>query len=130
MRRWSARRAQVSPVAALLAVVVACAGLSLYVGGLDRVLPGSDERRVERRAADDVERTISVGSVVRPSRLSSGLDAVPDGYHGNVTLAVGDERWTAGKARPDTADALARPVSVRRGPGRIRTGTLRVAVWQ
>ncbi|MDG5775856.1 hypothetical protein VB773_17575 [Haloarculaceae archaeon H-GB2-1] len=129
MARSSARRGQTEPIAALVAVVAICLGLSLYVGVLDGALPDSRDRQVADHAVDTVERASSVAGVVRPSRLSTARSTAPDGYRCNVTLVVDDRRWTAGPAPPNRTQTASRRVSARIGPGRIRPGTLRVVVW-
>ncbi|WP_132057429.1 DUF7285 family protein [Halorussus amylolyticus] len=133
MSRWSGR-AQVEPLAALVAVFAVGLAVSAYAGVLDAALPTPD-RDVAEPTGQRVERAVTDAGVVEPDRLADGLHAGPDGYRLNLTLAADGETWREGPPVPDRADApdaldtAEFVVSVRVGPGRVQPGRLRVAVW-
>lgn len=129
MPRSSARRGQ-TELAALIAVLAVCLGLSLYAGVLDAALPESTAPTPARTAADRVADVARVGGVVRPGRLDRAAEAAPVGRRLNATLRAASRTWTAGPPVPDRATAATRRVSVRVAPGRVRPGRLRVAVWR
>ncbi|WP_324663121.1 DUF7285 family protein [Haloarcula sediminis] len=126
----SSARAATEPLAALVAVFAVSAGLALYAGTLDDTLADvGNGRDVAGPAADAVERRITTGGVVDPTRVSDSLSAVPSGYEGNVTLWA-ERQWSAGPTPPAGADTDNRTVSVALGPATVRRGRLRVAVWR
>lgn len=129
MRRWSAREGQTEPLAALVAVVVVAVALSLYATAFDASLPTAPDRNAAQQATDRVERSITVGGVVRPSLLPSATASGPDGYRLNATLLVRDTTQRVGPPHPPTADSAGRRVSVRLGAGRVSPGRLEVRVW-
>ena len=126
----SSGRAQVEPVAALVAVAVVSLALGLYTGVLDSTLPGQQDRHVPETALSAVEDRIAPAGVVRPRRIPGGPDAGPAGYETNVTVTTDDRRWTAGPVPPRTAGNATARVSVRSAPARVVPGRLRVAVWR
>lgn len=130
MSRSSARRGQVEPAAALVAVLAVGAGLSLYAGVLADV-PDGTTRDVAPLTADRVRDTASTAGVLDPSRLNTAVEhASPRGSTLNATLAAGGERWSAGPPVPEDVTARsASRASVRLAPGRVRAGQLRVIVW-
>jgi len=131
MSRSSARRGQVEPLAALVAVVAVVAGVSLYAGALADAHPDrpSSAPTVET-AADRAVEAIAPAGVARPRRMSELPSVAPEGYRLNATLAAGDARWTVGPpVTKRTASGTIRPTSVRLAPGRIRPGRLRVVIW-
>lgn len=121
-------RAQVEPLAALSAVFAVGLALSAYAGVLDATLPTAD-RNLAEPTVERVERVVCEARVADPSALADGLDVGPDGYRVNLTLVAAGHRWHAGPPTPPTADSAESAVSVRVGPGRIRTGRLRAEVW-
>lgn len=128
MRRSSARRAQVDPIPALvavavLAVAVGSAGLVFRSAAVD----GGD-RNLAPPALDRALETVRSGGVARPRRLAR-VDA-PAGYRLNVTLRAGPREWSTGPTPPETADAAAAPLAVRVDPTTVRAGRLRVVVWR
>jgi hypothetical protein len=141
MSHWSARRAQTEPLAVLAALFAVGAGLALYAGVVDTTLGGDEDRNVDptlRRVWD----AVSEAGVLVPTNLSDGLAVGPEGReiritvtsqpsHGNRdTAATPDNRtWTAGPETPPDAASASRTASVRVGPGRVRSGRLRVEVW-
>lgn len=120
---------QAEPLAAILAVLALGAGLSAYAVVLDATVPAPD-RDLAGPTIDRVERAVTEAGVVDPTAVADGPGAGPDGYRTNVTLDVGGRTWHAGPPAPSRADGAEVAVSVRTGPGRVRTGVLRVEVWR
>ena len=131
MSRSSARRGQVEPVAALVALAAVCAGLSLYAGVLDdaRAVGPDETATTAPVVADRARARLAPTAVADPDRLERALGAAPDGYRLEATLACPDERWTVGPEPPAMADRATVPVSVRVAPGRVRPCRLGVVVW-
>lgn len=129
MSRWSTRRGQTEPLAAIAAVLAVGIGLTAYAGVLSDALP-SPGRNLAEPTLERVHAEVTVGGVSEPSRLPTGLAAGPDGYDVNLTLAVADRTWHAGPPGPPNADTASRIISVRVGPGRVSPGRLRVEVWE
>lgn len=130
MSRSSVRRGQVEPTVALAAVFGVVVGLGLYAGVLADAMPGDRDRTLADPAAERIHDELApTAEIVVPDRLDRADEAAPDGYRVNVTVTVATRRWTAGPAAPPTADTARRRTSVRLGPGRVRSGTLRVEVW-
>ena len=128
MSRWSTRRAQTEPIAALVAVLAVGVGLTAYAGVLGAALDPLD-RNAARPALDRVHDEVTADGVVRPSLLDAGVAAGPDGYRINVTVTVDGERRAAGPTVPPNADRADRPAGVALEPGVVRPGRLRVAIW-
>lgn len=149
---WSTcERGQVSPIAALLAVVVLAAALTLYGTALLKLLPGQEERSVEDRTLSNVWEQIRDSGVYEDGTLS-GSGAVdrrvlPEGYNVyiNVTRIRDDgtrtevdelvydadpSTGTIVMDPPQEATLVSRPIPVRESPGSVVGGTLHVAVWQ
>lgn len=129
------RRAQTSPVAALVACFAVVCGVSIYAGVLDDAVPSAD-RDLAGPTLDRVTDAASDAGVVVPKALDGARRVGPDGYAVNVSVRVGplDDRSNAdtyryGPTAPPTVDTAARDVSVRVAPGRIRTGRVVVRVW-
>ncbi|MWG35426.1 DUF7285 family protein [Halomarina oriensis] len=120
-------RGQVEPVAALVALAVVCAALSLYAGVLDGALAGvsTDDDGPAEQVADRVRDRVAPAGVAAPPRLS----AVTDGYRFNATLACRERAWTTGAPPPVGASRAREPVSVRVAPGVVRPCRLVVVVW-
>ncbi|MFC4407012.1 DUF7285 family protein [Haloarchaeobius iranensis] len=129
MSRWSTRRGQVEPTAALVAVFAVAVGLTLYAGALDSLPAAEDSRSVAEPTLSRVHESLTATGVANPADLHDTLAAGPDGYHVAVTLAADGERWRVGPAAPPTAATAARPVSVRIAAGVVVSGRLRVEVW-
>lgn len=117
----SARRAQVEPLPALLALAVFAIGLSLYGVTLDGLPTGTDPA-VSDATMDVAVETLSEGPVVIPDRMDQVPGAVPDGIA--VTLRADGRTWRAG-AINETADSRRRHVLVRTDEGEV-PGVLRV----
>jgi len=128
MSRSSTRRAQTQPLAAIAAVFAVGVGLSLYAGVLGTTLLPT-RRAVAAPTLHRVVESVSEEGAVRPTRLRAGLAVRPEGYRLHVTVETGDRRWDAGPTPPRDARTDARFVSVRLGPGTVRTGSLRIEVW-
>ncbi len=139
MSRSSARRAQASPLTALVALLAVAAGLSLYAGVLDTSLraPGGPDPTAGT-VADRTLDSLAPAGVATPDRLAGLRDAatrsrvVPAGHRVNVTLTVRGDRWRAGPSPPARSGRPAeavRTTSVRLAPGRVVPGRLRVVVW-
>jgi hypothetical protein len=137
--RWSgdstdgAARAAVEPIAALVGVLAVGAGLAFYVVALDAATPTPVDRSADA-ALDVVERELTVGGIVRPSRRHDLEWQTP------VTVEIETDRRTwrtglggavprpAGELDPREAVVATRPVSVAIRPGETVSGRLRVAV--
>jgi hypothetical protein len=139
MSRWSdeatrptaprTARAQVEPLAALVAVFAVGAALTAYTGVLDATVPTTD-RDLAEPTVERVERAVSDETgVLLPTTLAEGLRAGPEGYALNLTLNSAGQTWQAGPTPPPSADTAELAVSVRMGPGQIRPGRLRAEVW-
>ena len=128
MSRWSTRRAQTEPIAALVAVLAVGVGLTAYAGVLGTALDPLD-RNVAEPTLGRVHHEVTADGVVRPALLDEGVSAGPDGYRVNATVTVDERRWTAGPIVPLNADRADRPAGVALEPGVVRPGRLRVAVW-
>lgn len=131
MSRSSARRAQVEPVAAVVAVLALCLAIAAYGVVSAGVLPDSKSSAPASQVLDAAADAASTeGSVVvSPSRLSA--DVAPVGYEAALRLSADDRTWTAGASDPPPEAASAsRRVPVRVGPGDVVPGRLTVEVWE
>ncbi|WP_435179690.1 DUF7285 family protein [Halorussus sp. AFM4] len=136
MSRWSGdppaarrpTRAQVEPLAALVAVFAVGVALAAYAGVLGDALPTPD-RNLAEPTVERAERAVGPAGVAAPDALAAGLRAAPDGYAVNLTLSAAGRTWRAGPTPPARAEAADLAVSVRVGPGRLRPGRLRAEVW-
>jgi len=131
MSRSSARRAQVEPVAAVVAVLALCLAVAAYGAVSAGVLPERTSTAPAERVLDDaVDAATPAGSVVvSPSHLSESV--APAGYDATLRLTAGERSWTAGPAEPPSDAASAtRRVPVRVANGDARPGRLTVEVWQ
>lgn len=131
MSRSSGRRAQVEPVAAVVAVLALCLAIAAYGSVRGSVLPAADgPAPADQVLGDAVDAATPAGSVVAsPARLTGGV--APVGYEVSIRLTAGDRAWTAGARNPPPAAASAsRRVPVRLNPGEVQPGQLTVAVWQ
>lgn len=126
--RWSTRRGQTEPLAAIAAVLAVGAGIALYAATVDATLTG-DGARDATPTLRRVWRAVAETGVVPPTDLSRGLDVAPGGLEIRITLTADGERWTAGPDAPPDAATSSRTASVRVGPGSVRVGRLRVEVW-
>ena len=130
----AADRAAVEPLAALVAVLVVGAALSLYAAALDDATVDR-ERTGAETVLDRAERTATAGGVVEPDRLRG---AGGFRYPTAVTVKADEKTWRIefGDDAPERAavgddgaiGTAERPVTVRVGPGRNVRGTLRVVI--
>jgi len=137
--RWSGEptdgvdRAAVEPVAALVGVLAVSAGLGLYIVALDAATPTPTERSADT-TLDVMERELTVGGIVRPSRRHDLEWQTP----ATVEIATDRRTWRvglggatpspAGELDPRTVVIATRPVSVAIRTGETVRGRLRVAV--
>jgi hypothetical protein len=124
----SADRAAVEPLVALSAVLVLGVTLSVYAVGVERALPGSDDRALAGPTLEAATDQLTRNGLVRPTRLDASAVA-PPGHELRVELRVDGQSWTDGPPAPRSARTATRQVSVRVGPGQVRPGRLRVEVW-
>ena len=119
----SARRAQVEPLPALLALAIFAIGLSLYGGTIADVSPGS-EPTISDATMRTVQSHLSAGPVVVPDRVGD-LDAtLSDKYA--VTLRADGRVWRWGGRVDDPGGSRRAHVLVRTDRGEV-PGVLRVA---
>jgi len=129
MSRSRERRAQVEPVAAVVAVLALCLALVAYGAVGESVVPTPGASAPADQVLDDaVDAATPPGSVVvSPSRLEA---VAPAGYETGVRLVAGERTWTAGASDPPPEAASAsRRVPVRVGPDDVVPGRLTVEVW-
>ena len=131
MSRSSARRGQVEPVPALVAVLAVCLALGAYASVRGTALPGLGHGAPTDAVLADASdaATDADSAVVSPDDLTAA-GVAPDGFRVAVTLTAGDREWTAGAEPPDGAASASERVPVRVAPGRVRPGRLTVEVWQ
>ncbi|WP_224332499.1 DUF7285 family protein [Haloprofundus halobius] len=128
-------RAQTEPTTALVAVFAVVVALSLYAVTFEEAVP-TGERAISETTLERASAEITDGGVADPTALGRARDAAPAGYRLNLSLAVGERRWTVGSVDPanvdgeGAADRASRRLSVRLAPGVVRPGHLRVAVWR
>lgn len=131
MRRWSDRRAQVEPLAAIVAVATVGVAIGLYAGVLEDVTGTGEERETVEIAIDRVTDRAGTAGVLAPDRLDGALEAVPSGWDANVTLAVDGRTITVGPDPPhDETTTASRRIGVRTDPGVIRPGRLELRAWR
>lgn len=118
----SARRGQVEPLPALLALAVFAIGLSLYGVTLEGVTLASGPD-VSDATMDAIDGTLSEGAVVVPERLETRSADLPEGVA--VILRADGQTWVRGTP-PETPDrSRRRHVLVRTDSGEV-PGVLRV----
>jgi hypothetical protein len=131
MSRSSARRAQVEPVAALVAVAVLGLAIGAYATVRADVLPGPESDAPSNAVLDETVDAATPSGAVAVNPRAFDVDSVaPDGYEVAVTITAGDSEWARGAEQPPpdtTADT--RRVPVRVAPGKIRPGRITVEVW-
>ncbi len=118
------------PVVGLVAAVAVVGGVTLYAALLGTIGPPSDRApRVADATLDRAHDAVTSGGVVSPARLAE-TTVSPDGYRVQVRLAAAGRVWRVGPTPADHAATASRSVGVRLDPGRVRPGTLTVAVWR
>ena len=127
------RRAQTTPIVALVALFAVCAGVSLYATTLGAVMPGETGNALAEPTLERVYDAASDGGAVSPAALSRTDRVAPDGYRFAVAIIVDEGRWTDGSRPPPddgTADTASRTVAVAMADGRVIWGRLHVWVWR
>ena len=119
----SARRGQVEPLPALLALAIFAIGLSLYGGTIADVVPGSGPT-VSDATMRSVQSHLTVGPVVVPDRMAD-LDAALSAQYA-VTLRADGRSWRWGERIEDPDGSRRVHVLVRTDRGEV-PGVLRVA---
>ena len=118
----SARRAQVEPLPALLALAVFAVGLSLYGGTIADVTPGSGPADSDA-TTHRVLSHLTAGPVVVPDRVEDLDAAVADRYAVRLRAAGRTWRWGGRIDEPDESRRV--HVLVRTDSGEV-PGVLRV----
>jgi hypothetical protein len=123
----SSGRAQISPFAALAAVLVLSCALSTYaLAFANTPAPEHDRERAAPVLAGALD-TLREGGVVRPAHLG---DARPNtALSVNLTLRTANRSWHAGPSPPERASGASEAVPVRVAEGTVRSGRLRAEVW-
>lgn len=130
MSRSSARRAQVDPLAAVVAVAVVCFAVGAYATvRADALRPTDDDTPAEQVLADAVDAATAQGSVVVEPEHVDTTGVAPDGYEVTVAVTASDGEWVAGPTPPPDATTATRVVPVRVAPKTVRPGRLTVEVW-
>lgn len=115
-------RGQVEPLPALLALSVFAIGLSLYGGVLDGIAIGT-ESEIREATVNEVQATLSEGSVIVPERLESRSGDLPEDV--SISLRSDGRTWTYGLSLDDPDNSRLRHVLVRTDEGE-KPGILRV----
>jgi hypothetical protein len=118
----SARRGQVEPLPALLALAVFAVGLSLYGGTIAEVTPGAGPA-VSDATTHRVVSHLTAGPVVVPDRVEDLDTAVSERYA--VSLRADGRTWRWGGRIDDADDSRRIHVLVRTDSGEV-PGVLRV----
>lgn len=133
--RHSSGRGGTEPLAALVAVAVVCAAVSLYANLLP-FPPSADQRAAAaERLLDRVSERATETGVVEPGRLDSALppeERLQGQWQVNVSVESGEVTWQHGPTPPGEEGSVAsasRRVSVRHPLGAVRPGRLKVVVW-
>lgn len=123
----SARRGQVEPLPALIALAIFGVSLSIYGMTFHNVSIGS-EAAVDESAVRQVVETVSEGTVVHPNRLSAVETSPSGGGHVSVVVRADGQVWRTGPTPPDSAPSTVRSVLVQTRAGEM-PGRLRVSTW-
>lgn len=123
----SSGRGYVEPLAALAAVFAVVAGLTIYVGVLERAV-APDERPVAETITAEIIADAGTMGILDLASVRSATP--PAGWNANVTLATRAGRHSQGPTPPDDASVATQQVSIRLGPGTVRPGRLTVEVWR
>ncbi|MFB6110299.1 MAG: hypothetical protein ABEJ60_05425 [Halodesulfurarchaeum sp.] len=119
----SARRAQVEPLPALIALAVFAIGLSLYGVTLDG-LPLGSEPEITDSTMTATMNALTEGPVVIPARVESPRVSIPRGIA--VTVRADGRVWVRGTPPADPERTRMRRVLVRTASGEV-IGILRVS---
>jgi len=128
MSRWSARRGQAEPLAALAAAAVVGLALSAYVGIVPDAMPGERGANPAEPAAERASERLRDDGLVDPERLADLPGVAPDGYRVNVSVSARGQEWAVGPTPPRGAAHASRVVPVR-VEGGVAAGRVRVEVW-
>jgi hypothetical protein len=129
MSRSSARRAQVEPLAALVAVAALGIALGLYAGAAETATPPPRDRATAEVALVAVVSELRAGSVVAPGRVEGAGTVAPDGHRIRVSVRAADRVWRDGPRPPTDAERASRTLPIRVGPDAVVPGRVRVEVW-
>lgn len=129
MQRWSASRGQVEPLAALVAVMAVCAGITMYAGVAVEFTHQGEDRSVADPTLDRVSADFLTDGSIDPSEISDKSYLAPRDHKLAITVETPQRKWDCGKSAPSTAESASKPVSVQVDRGIIETGTLTVEVW-
>lgn len=131
MSRSSARKAQVEPLPALVAVTVICLAIGAFATvRADVALDPGGNAPATTVLADTVDSAPPTDSVVvDPAEIDPSTSG-PSGYELNVVVEADGHEWSIGPSSPPPDAATAsRPVPVRVEPGVVRPGRITVEVW-
>lgn len=146
-------RGQTEPLAALVAVAVIAIALGVYAAYVTDALPGGSERAVEEPTMNQVWDEIETdGAFEEGTDLDSAVPArvLPGGFSVYVSVSEIDEDGTElldeavffngqedpgqdppdGFEPPEGARVAERSIPVRKAPGEVTAGKLRVVVWE
>lgn len=152
-RSSTSDRGQTEPLAALVAVAVLAIAMGVYAAYVTDALPDGSERAVEEPTMNQVWDEISAGGAYdEGTDLESAVPrgALPGGFSVYVSVteldedgsevlawAVFDNREPIPKGEldadfepPEDARVAERSIPIRKAPGEITTGKLRVIVWE
>lgn len=129
MSRWSARKGQTEPLAALAAVLVLGIALGVYADALAAVEPPQSSSPTAGATLQEVHETVTDDGVAEPGRLATATGVAPPGHDLNATLSAAGHRWTAGPVPPSNAASASRRTPVRVDRWSAAAGRLRVVVW-
>lgn len=127
------RRAQTTPIVALVALFAVCAGVSLYATTLGSVMPGETGNALAEPTLERVYDAASDGGAVSPTALSQTDRVAPDGHRIAVAITIEEGRWSDGSRPPpndEAVDTASRTVAVAMADGSVTWGRLRVWVWR
>ena len=121
----SARRGQVEPLPALLAVAAFAVALSLYGTTLESIPIGPEPTVPDATVTKTID-TLTEGTVVQPDRVPSLAGNVPEGT--TVVVRADGHTWQYGPERdPGDGPSTVRRVLVQRPDGAV-PGIVRVSV--
>ncbi|MFB6094006.1 MAG: hypothetical protein ABEJ77_03600 [Halanaeroarchaeum sp.] len=121
----SARRGQVDPIPALVAVSVLVAAIGVYAT-VFRSVPLDRDRPVAERVLSVTVAAATEAGVLDPQALA--VDP-PRGYAVAVVVRASDRTWRRGPSPPEGAETATAPVLVRTERGES-VGRVRVWAWR
>lgn len=126
--RWSERRGQTEPLAALVAVLAVGVAVSLYAGAVPDLRERPDG--VAETTLSRVHQNVSSVGVVVPDRLAAAPELAPAGYRMNVSLSTTEFDYRYGPTAPPDGTSAGRRVGVGLENGTTVPGRLTVEVWR